>query len=149
MSVVFTRRSDSGDPRQRSLESLLQESDVVSLHTPLTPQTNRLINPESLAQMKPGAILINMARGKVVDEAALVTALQSGRLGGAGLDVFEDEPNVHPGLLELDNVVLAPHIGGATREARKAARVTASENIARALVGERPLTPLNEIIPKA
>lgn len=145
MSVIFTRRAETGDSRQRTLQQLLAEADIVSLHTPLTPETNRMIDAAALASMKPGAVLINMARGKVVDEAAMVAALKSGQLGGAGLDVFEDEPNVNEQLLTLENVVLVPHIGGATREARKAARVTASENIACVLRGERPLTPLNEI----
>ncbi|MFT5468060.1 MAG: glyoxylate reductase [Verrucomicrobiales bacterium] len=145
MSVIFSRRQETGDPRQRTVQQLLSESDVVSLHTPLTPETNQLIDAAALKSMKSSAVLVNMARGKVVDEAALVEALASGQIAGAALDVFEDEPNVHPGLLEMENVVLVPHIGGATREARKAARLTASENIAQVLRGERPLTPLNEI----
>ncbi len=101
-----------------TVNDLLTQSDFVSLHCPLTPETKHLINRKSLAQMKPGAILINTARGAVVDEDALVETLQSGHLFAAGLDVYEDEPNVHPGLLAHPQVVLAPHLGSATQETR-------------------------------
>lgn len=142
--VIFTRRAATGDSRQRELPQLLAEADIVSLHTPLTPETKHLINAAGLALMKPHAILVNVARGPVVDEEALVAALKSGHLGGAGLDVFEDEPRVHSGLFEFDRVVLTPHLGGASREARKDARIKAAENIRRVILGERPVTPLNE-----
>lgn len=144
MNVIFHKRTPIDDPACRAnLDDLLRESDFVSLHTPLTPQTNKLINARNLALIKPGAVLINMARGKVVDEQAMVDALRSGRLGGAGLDVFENEPRVHPDLMTMDNVTLAPHTGGATRESRRNARTLAAENIARVLRGERPRTPIN------
>jgi len=147
MEVIYHRRRADGDPRWRDLEGLLSEADVVTLHTPLTPETRHLLNRERLAEMKPGAILLNLARGPVIDEAALVEALDSGHLAGAGLDVFEEEPVVHPGLLELENVVLTPHLGGATWEGRRHARLLAAENVARVLCGQRPLTPLNEVGP--
>ncbi|HEU4411509.1 MAG TPA: D-glycerate dehydrogenase [Polyangiaceae bacterium] len=102
------------------LDRLLAESDVVTLHCPLTPETRHLIGARALGLMRPAALLVNAARGPVVDEEALVRALEAGRLGGAALDVFEREPEVHPRLRELENVVLAPHLGSATREAREA-----------------------------
>lgn len=144
MSVIYHRRTSDGGNGYRSFADLLTEADLVSLHTPLTPETHHLIESKALAKMKPGAMLINLARGPVVHESALVDALKSGRLGGAGLDVFEQEPEVHPALLSMPNVVLTPHLGGATREARKQARLTAAENVRRVIVGERPLSPLNE-----
>jgi glyoxylate reductase len=105
-----------GDP----LAELLAEADVVSLHVPLTPATRHLVDADALARMKPTAVLVNTARGPVVDEAALVAALREGRIAGAALDVYEDEPRVSEGLLELENVVLTPHLGSATRSTREA-----------------------------
>ncbi|MBZ0297846.1 MAG: D-glycerate dehydrogenase [Anaerolineae bacterium] len=146
MNVIYTRRVPDHDPACRSLEDLLAEADFVSLHTPLLPETHHLINAQRLQSMKPGAYLINMARGPVVDEAALVDVLQSGHLAGAGLDVFEREPEVHPALFTMDNVVLAPHIGGGTTQSRYEARHLCARNVAAVLQGERPLTPVNEVI---
>jgi len=145
LEVIHTRTAPNSDPRCRSLEKLLAESDIVALHVPHTPDTHHLINRQTLAQMKPGSILINVARGKVVDEQALVEALQSGHLSGAGLDVFENEPRVNPALCGLANVVLAPHIGGSTLEDRRRGRLQAAENVALFLSGQTPLTPLNAV----
>ena len=128
-----------------SLDELLERSDVVSLHCPLDARTHHLIDAQRLACMKRGAILINTSRGPVVDEAALVTALQSGRLGGAGLDVFENEPAVHPGLVGRDDVVLLPHLGSATHRTRARMATMALTDAARVLRGERPLHPVNDV----
>lgn len=133
MEVVHHSRS-GGLP----LDALLATSDVVSLHCPLTPETRHLIDREALARMKAGAYLINTARGPVVDEAALVEALGAGQLAGAALDVFEDEPRAHPGLLGRDDVVLAPHIGSATVEARRAMAVKAARNLIAVVEGRTP-----------
>jgi lactate dehydrogenase-like 2-hydroxyacid dehydrogenase len=116
------------EPRE-SLDQVLAEADFVSLHCPATPETRHLMNPERLARLKPTAFLINTARGDVVDEAALVAALREGRLAGAGLDVFEREPQVTTELLTMENVVLLPHLGSATRETRVAMGMRAVENL--------------------
>jgi lactate dehydrogenase-like 2-hydroxyacid dehydrogenase len=116
------------EPREH-LEQVLEEADFVSLHCPATPETRHLMNAERLARLKPGAFLINTARGDVVDEAALVAALRTGRLAGAGLDVYEREPQVSPELLAMENVVLLPHLGSATRETRVAMGMRALENL--------------------
>ena len=125
------------------LEQLLSESDYVSLHTDYNPETHHLIGAPELATMKPGAYLINTARGAIVDEAALVEALKAGRLAGAGLDVFEREPEIHPELVKLDNVVLAPHIASASMETRTEMALMAAENVLAALRGERPPNAVN------
>ena len=125
------------------LDTLLRESDFVTLHTPLTPETRHLINRDTLRAMKTTAYLINAARGPVVDEAALVEALSEGWIAGAGLDVFEEEPKVHPGLLGLSNVVLAPHIGSASLETRLKMATLAVENCLAVLEGRTPPTPVN------
>ncbi len=122
----------------RSKTDLLREADFVVLAVPLSPETRALIGAAELALMKPTAFLINIARGPIVDEAALVRALREGRLAGAGLDVFEDEPRVHRGLLELEQVVLTPHIGSASRATRRAMATRAAENCLAALAGRRP-----------
>ena len=125
------------------LGTLLRESDFVTLHTPLIPETRHLINAQSLRTMKKTAFLINAARGPVVDEAALVQALQDGSIAGAGLDVFEEEPKVHPGLIGLPNVVLAPHIASASSETRLKMANLAVENCLAVLEGKTPPTPVN------
>jgi glyoxylate reductase len=131
------------------LATLLRESDFVSLHTPLLPETRHLINAESLRTMKKTAYLINAARGPVVDEAALVQALQEHWIAGAGLDVFEDEPKVHPGLIGLPNVVLAPHIASASHGTRRAMANLAVDNCLSVLEGKAPPTPVNpEALPR-
>ncbi|MBM7866341.1 D-glycerate dehydrogenase [Heliobacterium gestii] len=127
-----------------SLEELLRQSDYVSLHMPLTAETRHLIGAEELAMMKPTAILINTARGGVVDQAALTEALQQGTIGGAGLDVFAVEPvNPEEPLLELPNVVVAPHIGSATVETRTRMGLMAVENIQAVFEGRRPPNLVN------
>ena len=120
------------------LEDLLREADFVTLHVPLTPQTRHLIGRRELELMKPTAHLINTARGPVVDEAALVEALRRGEIGGAGLDVYEREPELSPGLADLDNVVLLPHVGSATIETRTKMGLMAAANLLAGLRGERP-----------
>jgi lactate dehydrogenase-like 2-hydroxyacid dehydrogenase len=128
--------------RYLPLDELLATSDVVSLHCPLTAETRHLIDSRRLRLMKPTAFLINTTRGPVIDEGALVEALRDGALAGAGLDVFEHEPDVHPGLLELENVVLLPHLGSATVETRTAMAELAARNVVAVLRGRPPLTPI-------
>ena len=124
--------------RRVPLPELLAESDFVSLHLPYTPRTHHLIGAAELGLMKPTAVLINTARGKVVDEAALETALARRAIGAAGLDVYEDEPHPRQGLLALDNAVLLPHIASATYPARGAMAVMAAKNLLCMLRGEEP-----------
>ncbi|MGR0161215.1 NAD(P)-dependent oxidoreductase, partial [Paenarthrobacter nitroguajacolicus] len=150
MDIVYQSRSEIDpqiaaelDARRMDLDELLTMSDVVSLHCPYGPATHHLIGAEQLAAMKNSAFLINTARGAVIDEAALAAALQDGVIAGAGLDVFEREPKVHPWLLELDNVALLPHLGSATVETRTAMAVLAAENALAVLRGERPLTQIS------
>jgi len=124
--------------RGEEMDAALARADVVTVHVPLSPDTHHLIGARELELTKPQAILVNTARGPVVDEAALVEALRAGKIAGAGLDVYEHEPELAPGLIELDNVVLAPHTASATREARTAMSRLAAENVIAALEG-RPL----------
>lgn len=127
----------------RTLPELLQEADFVSIHVPLTKDTYHLIGEKELRMMRKEAYLINTARGPIVDEKALVKALREGWIRGAALDVFENEPEVEPGLLELDNVVLAPHIGSASYATRTKMAIMAAENLVRALRGEVPPNLVN------
>lgn len=139
MRVVHTSRA-GGLP----LAELLREADVVSLHCPLTPETFHLIDEAALGLMRPEAVLVNTSRGAVVDEAALAHALRAGRLAGAALDVFEHEPAVHPDLLGLENVVLTPHLGSATAEAREAMGMLCVEALRTVLLeGRLPRHALN------
>jgi lactate dehydrogenase-like 2-hydroxyacid dehydrogenase len=126
--------------RTVDLDQLLSSCDIVSLHCPLTDETRGLIGESQLARMKPTAVLVNTARGPIVDEKALVKALQDGDIAGAGLDVFENEPAAHPGLLDLDNVILAPHIGSADRATRERMCQLAVDNALRVLGGGDALT---------
>jgi glyoxylate reductase len=150
MDVVYSGRR-AADPaleqaleaRRVDLDELLATSDVVSLHCPLSDETRHLIDAARLRQMQPTAYLVNTTRGPVVDEAALAAALRDGVIAGAGLDVFEREPEVHPGLLELENVVLLPHLGSATIETRTAMGVLAARNAIAVLDGVEPPTPVN------
>ncbi|WP_273846315.1 2-hydroxyacid dehydrogenase [Rubrobacter calidifluminis] len=148
MSVLYTARSSKAEAerelgaRRVHLEELLAESDFVSLHVPLTPQTHRLIGSKELRKMKSTSVLVNTARGPVVDEEALAEALAEGRIFAAGLDVYENEPGVHPKLLELENVVLAPHIGSASIETRNRMAEMAARNLLAVLRGEEPPNPV-------
>lgn len=132
----------SHNARWATLNDLLEECDFISIHVPLTAETTKLIGENELRRMKKNAILINTSRGKVVDEAALAKALKEGWIWGAGLDVYEDEPNVHPELLKLENVVLLPHIGSATTETRDSMSELCAKNIISVLEGRKPLTPV-------
>ena len=133
------RFAGRGDP----LAPLLESADVVSLHCPLTPETRHLLDAAAFAQMKRSAVLVNTSRGAVVDEAALIDALRSGRIAGAALDVFEHEPNVSEELLSLDNVVLTPHIASATRETRVAMGMLCVEALRAVLLEDR--SPPNRV----
>ncbi len=143
MQVVFASRGSGkrGDD-EVSLDELLVSSDVVSLHAPMTPANKHLIDRKALARMKRSAILVNTARGPIVDEEALAWALKERLIAAAALGVYEREPNVLPALFDLDNVVLAPHIGSATRETRTAMADLAVRNVIAVLGGQPPLTPL-------
>lgn len=144
MKILLTSRSpvnpaDMGglDAEQVSLDELLEQSDFVSLHCPATPETRHLINSAALERMPEHAILINTARGDVVDEAALALALSQGLIGGAGLDVYEEEPRVTPALLDAPNVVLLPHLGSGSEETRVAMGMCAVENLGAFFAGDR------------
>ena len=131
------------------LETLLKESDFISIHTPLTRETYHLIDEKELKMMKKTAYLINTSRGAVINEKALARALKEGWIKGAALDVYEFEPKITPELLELDNVVLAPHIGSATEETRGKMAEIAATNIVKALKGEVPPNLVNpEVLKK-
>jgi lactate dehydrogenase-like 2-hydroxyacid dehydrogenase len=125
--------------RNDDLHALLAEADIVSLHVPLTPETRHLIDAEALSTMRHSAILVNTARGPIVDERALVEALRAGEIAGAALDVYEREPEVEEGLLGLENVVLTPHLGSATRDTRVAMGMLCVEALRAVLLdGRRP-----------
>ncbi len=145
MTILYTARSSHIDfeqaplaARRIDLEAGLRIADVVSIHTPLTPETHHLMNAARLAMLKPTAILINTSRGPTVDEAALVEVLRQRRIWGAGLDVFEHEPKVHPGLLTLDNVVLTPHVGSAEQRWREEMTRMVFRNASAILAGQTP-----------
>jgi glyoxylate reductase len=135
MAVVFAKHD-------MSLDELLVSSDVISIHTPGAPDTRHMINRRTLARMKRTALLVNTSRGSVIDEEALVWALNERLIAGAALDVYEKEPSVHSGLLPMENVVLAPHLGSATRETRTAMADLAVRNVLAVLSGAPPLTPV-------
>ena len=145
MRVVHTR--GSGPYEELPLRQLLAEADIVSLHTPLTEETRHLIGPRELALMRPSAVLVNVARGPIVDEEALVEALEAGEIAGAALDVYEREPEVHPGLLGLENVVLSQHLGSATVAAREAMGMLCAEALEAVLLENR--LPENAVNPQA
>lgn len=150
MKVIYQSRTRLAPAQEQELQAsavplstLLREADFVSLHVPLTPQTRHLIGAPELALMKPSAYLINTARGPVVDEAALVAALRQGQIRGAGLDVYENEPELTPGLADLENAVLLPHVGSATIETRTRMAIMAAKNLLAALRGAPPPNCLN------
>jgi glyoxylate reductase len=144
MTAVFAGREarPGPDPSRVSIDELLVTSDVVSIHAPATPETRHLINKRTLARMKRSAILVNTARGSIVDEEALAWALGERLIAGAALDVFEREPEIHPALRNHENVLLAPHLGSATRETRTAMAGLAVRNVLAVLDGSEPLTPV-------
>ena len=145
MRVLYHDAFRAPDALERSLElefvsaeDLLRQSDFISMHVPLLPETRKMIGAAQLRMMKPTAILVNTSRGPVIDEAALAEALDQKIIAGAGLDVFEQEPRVHPLLLMLENVVLAPHIASASIDTRRKMSLVAAENALAALEGKRP-----------
>jgi glyoxylate reductase len=148
MEILYHNRSRKEDAereldaRYAGLDELLETADFVSIHTPLTEETRHLIGPEELDKMKPTAVFVNTSRGPVVDEGALADALSAGRIFAAGLDVYENEPEVHAKLLRLENAVLAPHIGSGSQETRDRMAVLAAENVVAVLAGEGPKTPV-------
>jgi glyoxylate reductase len=149
MRIAYHQRTERPEVAEASdatfvedLDRLVSVSDVLTLHAPLTPATRHLLDARRLALLPAHALLINAARGPLVDEGALVAALRAGRLAGAGLDVYEEEPRVHPGLLDLPNVVLAPHLGSATVTTRRAMADLCSAGILTALAGGQPANAL-------
>ena len=148
LRILYTARTPKPEferetgARRVDTSQLLAESDIVSVHVPSTPETKGMINGETLARMKRGAIFINTARGDVVREEALALALERGQLGAAGLDVYTDEPKIHPRLLAAPRTVLLPHIGSATAETRRKMASIAIANVQAVLNGKPPLTPV-------
>ena len=142
MEIIYSDDIRREEPGQVELEELLERSHMISLHCPLTPETRHLIDADALARMRDDAYLVNTSRGPVVDEAALAVALRDGVIAGAALDVFENEPDVHPDLVGLDNAVLLPHLGSATLETRTAMAELAAENVVAVLGGGEPATPV-------
>jgi glyoxylate reductase len=149
MKVIYTANSPKAEFEKATgatyarLDDLVREADFITLHLPLTEKTRHLIGEREFGMMKKTAVLVNTARGPIVDEKALAGALRSGRIFAAGLDVYEREPEVEPGLLDLDNVVLCPHLGSATFETRDRMGIMAADNIIAALKGETPPQCLN------
>lgn len=142
--VAYTSRTEKSltNAERMSLDQLLNTSDIVSLHVPLTPETKHLIDKKALARMKRSAYLVNTARGPVVDEAALAWALQQRLIAGAALDVYEHEPIIHPDLFALENVLLVPHLGSGTTETRTAMAELAADNVVAVLSGRPPVTSI-------
>ncbi len=148
MTILYAGRSDHPamaalGGRHVPLVELMESSDFVSLHVPLTSETRHLIDARAISRMKRDAILINTARGDVVDQAALIEALRAGQIAGAGLDVYQNEPRIARDFFDLPNVVLLPHIGSATESTRRKMAETAAANVIAVLRGEKPLTPVN------
>ncbi len=144
MTVAYTARTTADIPNatQMPLDRLLSTSDIVSLHCPMTPETRHLVDQKALTKMKRTAYLINTSRGPVVDEGALAWALKERLIAGAALDVYENEPEIHPGLMQLENVLLIPHLASATTETRTAMADLAVSNAMALLNGQPPITPV-------
>jgi glyoxylate reductase len=156
MPILYHNRSRMSKSEEKELmakyvdmKTLLSQADFITLHVPLTDQTRHLIGSQELSLMKPTAYLINTSRGPVVDEQALLETLRNGKIGGAGLDVYENEPALTPGLVELDNVILLPHVGSGTLETRFRMANMAAENLIAGLSGKVPPNLVNpEVLPK-
>jgi D-3-phosphoglycerate dehydrogenase len=133
----------AGDAKYVSFDELLATSDVISLNLPLNPQTRHIISHAEFAKMKDGVVIVNTARGAVMDEAALAEALESGKVASAGLDVYEDEPEIHPGLMKNENVLLVPHMGTHTYETQKSMEILVIDNIRSAITKGELLTSVN------
>lgn len=150
MEIIYNKRTPLLIEKEKKLglkyaklDEIIEESDIISLHVPLTPETYHLITKNEFKRMKNEVLLINTSRGPVVKEDDLVWALQNGEIKGAGLDVFEEEPKVHPGLMGREDCILLPHIGSASKECREKMGEIACENVLKVLNGEEPLTPVN------
>jgi len=141
--LTVEQENAAGNAKYVSFDELLATSDVLSLNLPLNPKTHHIISTNEFAKMKDGVVVVNTARGAVMDEAALVEALESGKVASAGLDVFENEPEIHPGLLKNENVLLVPHLGTHTYETQKAMEVLVIDNIRAAVTEGKLLTPVN------
>lgn len=149
LKTVYHNRSEL--PREQaagaeyvSFQRLLAQSDVISVNVPLTPATKHLIGPSELARMKPGVVIVNTARGAIIDEGALADALESGHVGAVGLDVYEKEPEIHEKLLRQKRALMVPHVGTHTAETLAKMEAWAMENVRRAIVGETLLSPVPE-----
>ena len=148
MKIIYFNRSKNESAekelgaRKVSLNKLMKTSDVISLHVPLTPQTKGLLDKEKLELMKPSAIIVNTARGEVLDEKHLIKMLKRRKIFGAGFDVYTNEPNLNPELFKLDNAILLPHVGSGTVETRSAMAELAAKNVTAVLSGKKALTPV-------
>ncbi len=146
--IIYYNRSKNSElekltgAKKVSLNKLVESSDVISLHLPLTPATFHIIDKDKINRMKKNAVLVNTARGEIVDESELIKALKAGKLFSAGFDVYTNEPNINKELYKLKNVVLLPHIGSATFEARNGMAILAAQNVINVLQGKKPLTPV-------
>ena len=149
--IVYFSRSKNPELEKKtgaiklSLDKVLKESDIISVHLPLTEETYHLLNREKLSLLKKSAVIVNTSRGEIIDEKELIKLLKQKKIFSAGFDVYENEPDVNPELLKLDNVVLLPHIGSATQEARTGMALLAVRNVINVLKGKKPLTPVNKI----
>ncbi len=152
MHVLYNKRSRDEKAENeyavefKDLDSLLAESDVVSLHVPLTDETRHMMNKNTFYKMKKGAILVNTARGPIIHERELVEAIRQGQIGAAGLDVFDNEPNINPELIAMENVILTPHIASATREARNKMGAQALQAVFDLFEGKKPENLVNEMV---